>query len=107
MFITAEFAVVDELIEALPATTWPLVGRAILGTGRMVLVCANELAHCSEIATPISKKIDFDEIRFKTCEVLAEIFAVFFQDSESKKCIICTVLAQIFWKYEKRFEFGC
>jgi len=31
MFITAELAVEDELIEALPATTWPLVGRESLG----------------------------------------------------------------------------
>ena len=31
MFNTALLAVVDELIEALPATTWPLVGRASFG----------------------------------------------------------------------------
>ena len=31
MFITALLAVVDELIDALPATTWPPVGRVSLG----------------------------------------------------------------------------
>lgn len=92
MFITAELAVEDELIEALPATTWPLVGNAIFGKGKIVLVCAKADEHPNAIIIAMMRTHNF-------CQADKEF--------GSKKCIFGTILLQIFWKYENRFEFDC
>jgi len=73
----------------------------------MVLVCANDGAHCIEKAIPIARAIGWKtfELNFfvNSEEAIARLAEVF----ESKKCTLCTFLLQIFWKYENRFEFDC